>query len=189
MMTTMNMRRFLLLLGLLFLHVFPAVAHVPPPISQTDSDEAMLSQHTPSLLIPSANIRSQITTFELGSGSWVIDPWEPQVGHLQGTAALNQRGNVVLAGHSEHPNGNPGVFSRLMNVELGDLVIMRTTTRLRFYEVVDIRTVDYRDLTVVYPSSDSILTLITCDVPSYDASRNWYDERLVVIAQERWADN
>jgi sortase (surface protein transpeptidase) len=50
------------------------------------------------------------------------------------------------------------------------------------YVVVDVRVVAYNDLSVIYPTTHSRLTLITCDIPSFEAQSNFYAERLVVIA-------
>ncbi|MFN8376134.1 MAG: hypothetical protein U0694_25080 [Anaerolineae bacterium] len=58
-----------------------------------------------------------------------------------------------------------------------------TSTARRRYIVTEKRSVDYSfDLSVVYPAPPERLTLITCDIPSYDAGNNFYWERLVVVA-------
>ena len=54
----------------------------------------------------------------------------------------------------------------------------------RRYVVVNILSVDYRDVSVVYPTTFNRLTLITCDIPSYVAEQGIYYERLVIIADE-----
>ena len=132
--------------------------------------------------IPIANITSPVTQFPLDGVSWAIDPWENNVGYLQGTAWFNQNGNTVLGGHSEYPNGQAGIFFALYNVGVGDVIIVGDNGNEYQYRVVDIRVVNYTDLTVVYPTDFSRLTLITCDVPSFSAIDNVYYERLVVIA-------
>lgn len=136
------------------------------------------------LTIPTASISSPVTTFYLDGVSWAIDPWEDIVGHLEGTAWLNQRGNVVIGGHSELPDGSAGVFYRLYNVGIGDEMFLQDGEITRRYVVVNILSVDYRDISVVYPTSHNRLTLITCDIPSYVAEQNFYYERLVIMADE-----
>jgi LPXTG-site transpeptidase (sortase) family protein len=125
-----------------------------------------------------------VTTFYLDGVSWAIDPWEEVVGHLQGTAWLNQTGNVVIGGHSEMPDGTAGIFHRLYNVGIGDEVFLQDADLTRRYIVVNILSVDYRELSVVYPTTQNRLTLITCDIPSYVAEQNIYYERLVIVADE-----
>lgn len=136
------------------------------------------------LSIPSAGISIGVGTFYLDGVSWAIDPWEQNVGHLQGTSWINTNGNVVIGGHSEYPNGRAGVFKNLYNVRIGDEIFVRDGDLQRRYIVTNIRTVDFRDVSVVYPTPYNQLTLITCDIPSYVAEQNWYYERLVVEAQE-----
>lgn len=137
-----------------------------------------------SVRIPSAGIQSGVTTFYLDGISWAIDPWERAVGHLQGTAWVTGNGNMVLGGHSTYPNGNPGIFYNLYNVGIGDEIFVRDGDVERRYVVVNIMIVDYRDVSVVYPTSHNQLTLITCDIPSFSDATGTFLERLVVIANE-----
>jgi LPXTG-site transpeptidase (sortase) family protein len=136
------------------------------------------------LIIPSIGLNSPVTTFYLDGVSWAIDPWEHNAGHFQGTAWLNQVGNVAIGAHSEYPNGQPGLFANLYNVGIGDEIYVRDGGIERRYVVVNILTVDYRDLSVVYPTSHNRVTLVTCDIPSYVAEQGIYYERLVIHADE-----
>ncbi len=137
---------------------------------------------SPTLMIPSVGMQVGIKTFPLDGVSWAIDPHEPLVGHLQGTSWVNGNGNVALAGHSLYPNGRAGVFNSLYNVNLGDEIIVQDGDIVKRYLVSDIRVVDYRDISVVYPTAHSRVTLITCDIPSFESQTGLYGERLVVIA-------
>ena len=150
-----------------------AVAAQPPPPSNGRL-----------LTIPTAGISVGITTFPLDGVSWAIDPWEPVVGHFQGTSWVNQTGNVVLGGHSEMPDGSLGIFGSLYNVGIGDEIYVQDAGITRRYVVVNIMSVDYRDVSVVYPTTFNRLTLVTCDIPSYVAEQNFYYERLVIVADE-----
>jgi len=135
------------------------------------------------LSMPTVNVFVNIKTFPLDGTSWAIDPWEKLVGHLQGTAWFNNIGNVVLGGHSAYPNGKPGIFAGLYQLNIGDPVIVNVDGGERRYVVTEKLVVNYEDLTVAYPSGDDKLTLITCDLPSYDPATQFYSERLVVIAR------
>lgn len=136
----------------------------------------------PVLSIPSAGIYTSIKTFPLDGVSWAIDPWETLVGHLQGTAWLNGTGNIVLGGHSQYPNGRAGIFAALYRVGIGDEIYLWENGSERRYIVAEIRSVNFRDLSVIHPTAHNRLTLITCDIPSYIAETGQYWERLVVIA-------
>jgi len=156
---------------------------VAPTESQPTPATVELPQNSaPTLMIPSVGMQVGIKTFPLDGVSWAIDPNEPLVGHLEGTSWVNGNGNVALAGHSLYPNGRAGVFNRLYNVNLGDEIIVQDGDIIRRYRVSDIRVVDYRDISVVYPTAHSRVTLITCDIPSFVSETGLYGERLVVIA-------
>lgn len=161
---------------------------VPQAEANTDIAVAPIQAPPPArgraLSIPVANINIGVTTFPIEGNTWAIDPWESVVGHFQGTSWLNQTGNVVLGGHSEMPDGSAGIFRNLYNVGIGDEIFVQDGALTRRYIVVNILSVDYRDVSVVYPTSFNRLTLVTCDIPSYVAEQNIYYERLVIIADE-----
>lgn len=154
------------------------------PIQPTSNPDSPRSVGQRGIRIPTVGIESPVTTFYLDGVSWAIDPWDATVGHFQGTAWLDRIGNLVLGGHSEYPNGSPGIFNALYDVGIGDEIFVWDAERERRYVVVNIMNVDYRDLSVVYPTERNRLTLITCDIPSYVAESNIYYERLVVVAEE-----
>jgi LPXTG-site transpeptidase (sortase) family protein len=137
----------------------------------------------PALMIPSIGVSTPIVEFPLGSPSWVIDPWERHVGHLEGTSGLAQSGNVVLAAHAKMPNLQDGIFANLRQLHEGDTIIVFDGYSERSYHVTRILYVDYTDISVVYPTTHEQLTLITCDTASgYDAERQDYGQRIVIVA-------
>lgn len=161
-----------------------AELHVTRATAASIAPKPPTTTNVPRLSIPSASINSSIKTFYLDGTSWAITPWERLVGHLQGTAWFNNTGNVVLAGHSEYPDGSAGIFAGLYRVQLGDEIQVEVDNVTRRYRVVDIRTVRYDDLSVVSPTANNRLTLITCDIPSFEPQSNFYAERLIVVADE-----
>ncbi|MEL6403198.1 MAG: sortase [Chloroflexota bacterium] len=136
------------------------------------------------LTIPTLGMSVGVTTFPLDGVSWAIDPWEPIVGHFQGTSWVNSSGNVVIGGHSEMPDGTPGIFYSLYGLGIGDEIFVQDGDLTRRYIVINVRSVDYTDVSVVFPTTFNRLTLITCDIPSYVAEQNIYYERLVIVADE-----
>jgi LPXTG-site transpeptidase (sortase) family protein len=160
----------------------PAPTNPQSPVSPPEPPTLPASGRT--ISIPSAGIQSSVGTFYLDGVSWAIDPWERTVGHLQGTAWVTGNGNMVLGGHSTYPDGRRGVFYNLYNVGIGDEIYVRDGGTQRRYVVVNILEVDYRDVSVVYPTAHNQLTLITCDVPSFSEVTGTYLERLVIIANE-----
>jgi LPXTG-site transpeptidase (sortase) family protein len=147
------------------------------------STQAAAPLGPPTIRIPSLKIKTAIKDFPLSGDTWHIGQWERGIGHLQGTGWFNNPGNVVLAGHSKLPNGKAGVFRRLSNLAVGSDILVFDGWNERRYQVIDKRVVSPYDLSVVYPTGDDRLTLITCEVSSYDPKSNSYGQRLVVIAQ------
>lgn len=153
----------------------------PPPTAAPVLAESPPAEGT-HLSLPTANIFSGLTSFPIAEGTWQIDPWERAVGHFQGTAWITAPGNIVLGGHSEYPDGGRGIFNGLYGVNIGDPVYLTVDGQQRRYIVTEKRTVRFDDLSVVYPSATDRLTLITCDIPSFDSSADVYWERLVIVA-------
>jgi LPXTG-site transpeptidase (sortase) family protein len=136
----------------------------------------------PTISISTLNISREIKEFPLRDGTWAIDPWETGIGHLEATGWFDNPTNIVLAGHSTMPNGSPGVFISLDQLAVGDEIVLSNGDGDRHYQVTDIRIVPIDDISVVMPTDQERLTLITCEVGSYHESSQQYLRRLVVIA-------
>ena len=171
--------------------IFPTATPIPPlpgptaaPARPTQAPaivQAPPAQGT-SFSLPTVNIYSGLTSFPIEGNTWAIDPWEAAVGHFQGTAWVDYTGNIVLGGHSEYPDGTRGIFNGLYGVNIGDPIYLTVNGEQRRYVVTEKREVDYRNLDPVRPTADNRLTLITCDIPSFDPNASIYWERLVVVA-------
>jgi len=162
--------------------IVPPAASVTQPQANSESFQPLPATSAPTLMIPSVGMQVGITTFPLDGVSWAIDPWESSAGHLQGTAWVTGNGNMAIGGHSLYPDGRAGSFNSLYNVSIGDEIFVQDGDFVRRYVVNDIRVVAYTDISVVYPTAHSRVTLITCDIPSFHAASGLYGERLVVIA-------
>jgi sortase A len=77
-------------------------------------------------------------------------------GHLEGTAMPGHAGNVVIAGHRD------SFFRPLRKVRLGDDLFLDTPYGRLQYRVTWLRVVQPRDLSVIAPTDEEVLTLITC---------------------------
>lgn len=89
---------------------------------------------------------------------------------------INQKGNVVLAGHN---NFNKKFFGRLNKLEIGDIIELTDKQRVTVkYSVFKIYKVDPNDITCIMPVDENSreVTLITCT--------NGKKERLIVKARE-----
>jgi LPXTG-site transpeptidase (sortase) family protein len=135
----------------------------------------------PALGVDSALFEMPLVTRPQGGRIWYIDPWEPAVGHLQGTARPSESGNIVLGAHSEYPNGRPGIFAGLSRLNVGNTIILYANGVQREYRVVGKTTVSFDDLHVVYPTQTDRLTLLTCT--GYSPARGIYLNRLIIYAE------
>ncbi|HEX2164200.1 MAG TPA: class GN sortase [Thermoanaerobaculia bacterium] len=97
-------------------------------------------------------------------------------GHVDGTAAPGEDGNVVLAGHRDTH------FRALAGLSRGDAVELEAPGGgRRRYRVVETAVVDHRDTRALAPSEGARLTLVTCW--PFDAVRPGGPLRWVVVAE------
>lgn len=140
------------------------------------------------ILIPSIHIEAPIVPvyireFPNGDVTWDVSSLQGTVGHFEGLPHVGQGGNTVLGGHSERARGQADVFYNLHLVSVGDhIVVAADDTNFR-YEVQRVFSVSPSDLSVLYPSGTEQITLITCDLTSYQASSGGYSRRTVVVAR------
>jgi sortase A len=78
------------------------------------------------------------------------------VGHIAGTSAPGEGGNVGIAGHRD------GYFRGLKDVVVGDLIEMETLTGTEDYTITDLLLVDPSDVWVLEPTEKPSITLVTC---------------------------
>lgn len=97
------------------------------------------------------------------------------VGHLPETALPGETGNVALAGHRD------GLFRPLRDVRPGDLITLQTPDREFQYQVEWTAVVPPTSVQVIQPTSEPVLTLVTCFPFYYVGSAA---ERFVVRARK-----
>lgn len=77
-------------------------------------------------------------------------------GHLENTALPGESGNVVIAGHRD------SFFWPLRNIQRGDDIFLDTPDGQFHYRVTSLRVVNPHDVSVLAPTNEATLTLITC---------------------------
>ena len=77
-------------------------------------------------------------------------------GHLEHTALPGDAGNVVIAGHRD------SFFRPLRHIRLADDIFVETRDGHYHYRVTSLRVVGPREVSVIAPTSEETLTLITC---------------------------
>jgi sortase A len=79
------------------------------------------------------------------------------VGRVLGTAAIDDSsGNLAIAGHRD------GFFRPLKDISVGDSIELQTTRGTVSYEVSSITIVDASEVSVLWPTPERTLTLVTC---------------------------
>jgi sortase A len=78
------------------------------------------------------------------------------VGHISGTARPGERGNMALAGHRD------SFFRALQGIQRQDTIRIVTPKRSYEYVVESTEVVGPEDTRVLDPTSDTVLTLVTC---------------------------
>jgi sortase A len=78
------------------------------------------------------------------------------VGHIPGTTLPGKPGNVGVAGHRDT------FFRPLRNIQQHDVITLTTAVGEYRYRVVSTKVVSPRDIWVLNPGGDEILTLVTC---------------------------
>lgn len=97
-------------------------------------------------------------------------------GHVDGSAAPGEGGNVVVAGHRDTH------FRALAGLVAGDDLVLEAPGGVpRRYRVVETAVVDHRDTRPLLPSDTPRLTLVTCW--PFDAVRPGGPLRWVVVAE------
>lgn len=82
------------------------------------------------------------------------------VGHFEGTAMPGEKGNFCVAGHRSYTYSE--YFNRLDEVKNGDEIIVQTKKGEFKYKVYDIKVVEPSEVSVLDPTKDATLTLVTC---------------------------
>lgn len=136
----------------------------------------------PSIFIPDAGVSEFIIESRLEPDGWRVHHLGNRVGHLEGTSQVGEGGNIVLAGHVENSDGDPSIFARIGELEIGQPVVIAHGTTEYSYLVTEVKTVPADDMSVIYSTSDNRVTLITCT--GYNIISDRYDERIVVVAQQ-----
>ncbi|MBC7265083.1 MAG: sortase [Chloroflexi bacterium] len=154
---------------------FPPTPAALPPFYQS-----LVRPVTPVVLpTPGPQSATRIVISKIKVDAPVVegDDWEALkkgVGHHPGSANPGERGNVVLSGHVDVFGA---VFRYLDRLEVGDEVILYAGEKAYHYRVAGKRIVEPTEVSVMDPTREPTLTLITCYPYRVDT------KRIVVFAE------
>jgi sortase A len=150
------------------------VSNIPAPYRDLVQPLAPVPIPTPG---PQAATRIVVPAIDVDAPVVEGDDWEQLkkgVGHHINSANPGERGNCVLSGHNDVFGE---VFRRLEDLELEDEVIVYTGVQPYRYVVKTKRIVEPTEVSVMYPTTKPVLTLITCYPYLVDS------HRVVVVAE------
>lgn len=82
------------------------------------------------------------------------------VGHFEGTAMPGEKGNFAVAGHRSYTYSE--YFNRADELENGDEIIVRTKKGEFTYIVYEQKVVEPTEISVLDPTKEATITLVTC---------------------------
>jgi sortase A len=102
------------------------------------------------LRIPRVGIEAPVLE---GTDDWALNRG---VGHIEDTAAPHSAGNIGIAGHRD------GFFRALKDITAGDTIDLETTSGAEHYRVERVWIVEPDDVSVLDPTTQPSMTLVTC---------------------------
>lgn len=121
----------------------------------------------PVITIPKINVTAPIVFPASTANAPNYDPeLENGVVHFPNTALPGQNGNTVLFGHSSNDWWQPGnykfIFVLLDKLTIGDTFSVNYNSHRYIYEVTNSKIVEATDVSVLNPTAEPTITLITC---------------------------
>ncbi len=126
---------------------------------------------------PEQAVRIQVPAIGVDAPVVRGDDWEPLkqgAGHHVGSANPGESGNCVISAHNDIFGE---IFRDLPDLDLGDEIFVHTASQVYRYVVTQKRIIEPTEVSVMYPTSSPVLTLISCYPYGIDT------HRIVVIAE------
>ncbi|MEI7818834.1 MAG: sortase [bacterium] len=135
------------------------------------------------IIIPKIKVDNVPVIFEASAAEAAIQKsLQNGVVHYAGTALPGEKSNIVIVGHSSNDWWEPGnykfIFALLEKLVPGDQIQMNYKERKYVFEVTNSKVVEPSEISVLQPTSEPQLTLITCTPPG----TSW--KRLIVTAKQ-----
>jgi len=146
----------------------PGSGEMPEPYSHISSEGAAIVIPTPG---PKQATRIVIPAIDVDSAVVEGDGWEELkkgAGHHLGSANPGEKGNCVISAHNDVFGE---IFRDIQNLEPGDEVTVYAGDMPYTYVVRARRVVDPSEVSVMDPTPDPIVTLITCHPYMIDTQR------------------
>lgn len=151
-----------------------------PTTSVAPASQVVPAENT--ISIPKINVQAPVIYEPSVKEADVQKALEGGVVHYGNTAVPGQNGNAAIFGHSSNDWWEPGnykfVFVLLDKLVVGDRFTIDYQSRRYTYEVTGSKVVEPTDLSVLKPTTEPTVTLITCTPPGTSL------RRLVITAKQ-----
>ncbi len=146
----------------------PAPAEIPAHLRGLVEAITPLPMPTPG---PEQAVRIQVPGIGVDAPVVEGDDWEPLkqgAGHHIGSANPGESGNCIISAHNDIFGE---IFRDLPELDLDDAVFVHTASQVYRYVVTQKRFIEPTDVSVMYPTSSPVLTLISCYPYGIDSHR------------------
>lgn len=118
-----------------------------------DYEDSLQVETRPPLGILTINkLNIQVPIYN-GTDEFILDRG---AGRIKGMAKMDEDGNLGISGHRD------GFFRGLKDIQIGDDILIQTTRGVQKYAVSSITIIPKEDISVLAPTTDKTLTLVTC---------------------------
>lgn len=132
----------------------------------TDYEESLKADFPPPLAVLTINKLNLKVPIWNGTDDLTLDRG---AGRIKGMAWMDEEGNLGISGHRD------GFFRGMKDITVGDDILIQTANGVQRYEVSEIEIVPKEDVSVLAPTEDKRLTIVTC-YPFYfvgNAPKRW----------------
>jgi LPXTG-site transpeptidase (sortase) family protein len=133
------------------------------------------------IVIPNMGLDTVVKFVPFDGQTWMIGGLKQEIAWMGDTSWPGLGSNTGLAGHVDLANGDAGPFWNLSSLKPGDEVTVYTQKNRYVYTVSEEKVVSDADMTILEPTNDAVITMITCT--GWDPELQTYLQRLVVNAR------
>jgi LPXTG-site transpeptidase (sortase) family protein len=132
------------------------------------------------IIIPALLLDTDVKYVPYDGYTWLINGLRQEIAWMGNTSWPGLGSNTGLAGHVTVAGMGDGPFRHLDELPMGEVVLLYTEQNIYTYQVSERKVTDDGDMSVIKPTDNSQISLITC-IDWDDASKT-YLNRLVVVA-------
>lgn len=153
----------------------PTIQMTPVP-GETEQDASPPVR----MAIPELSVDTVVAYVPFDGHSWLIEGLREEVAWLGNTSWPGLGGNTAFAGHVTVAGLGNGPFRFLTSLSPGSQIVLYTEKNIYYYKVRYQMVVGETDMSILEPTDNSQITLITC--VEWDPTLQIYLKRLIIVA-------